>query len=145
MNQQPPDVEDPRDDEEKLIDALKEIARGAATRTDTAPYEEYQPTPEKARDWEPHAWVVTALVAAYQAGENQGKREGHSVANQVEETFRGREQQLIMSCMLVFMEQCDIGRIEMDLDKVTTVHDRKQMRMTQLDNKVTFIMESPPQ
>lgn len=41
-----------------------ELARAAATRTADWPYHEYQPTPEQARDWMPHDWVVRAIMAA---------------------------------------------------------------------------------
>jgi hypothetical protein len=39
-------------------DQAIELARAAATRTADWPYHEYQPTPEKARDWMPHEWLV---------------------------------------------------------------------------------------
>ena len=45
-------------------DQAIELARAAATRTADWPYHEYQPTPEKARDWMPHEWVVRAIMAA---------------------------------------------------------------------------------
>lgn len=45
-----------------------ELARQHAKRTDTEPYHEYQPTPETVRDWMPHEWVLTAILAAYDKG-----------------------------------------------------------------------------
>lgn len=45
-------------------DEAIEIARSAATRSDEEPYHEYQPTPEKARDWMPHEWVIDAILYA---------------------------------------------------------------------------------
>lgn len=142
LNMQPPDVEDPRDDEDRMIDALKEIARQAATRRPDAPFEDYQPTPEQARDWKPHEWVIDALLAAYKMGENDGIRATAAVANQVEETYRTREMQFINSTVLAIMEQLDMPTFVLDLKKVMTVHDRKVINaVADAEQKVTFVME----
>lgn len=45
-----------------------EFARVFATRRDDVPFHEYQPTPEQARNWEPHEWVVDLLMAAVNEG-----------------------------------------------------------------------------
>lgn len=46
-------------------DQAVELARQRATRTIDKPYHEYQPTPEKARNWQPHEWVIDAILAAH--------------------------------------------------------------------------------
>lgn len=160
MNQPPSNEDDfiEPDDIDRRADQIDRIVRLAASLVkEGEPGAEY--IPQRAEEFSPHPWVVTAVSTALEAGREQGRKEAEQeyrmLAEAMDETFSTRESHLIHTAIAAVLETIEKQAlhhfdadghtyVDIDMEAMRTITDRVKLRYQSSDGLATVRITLEP-